>query len=182
MTAPALVSDKIIPALKAAAGAGVDVDAALDQLANLVELAGTNTRKGLISVKTEIGTTANGDPLMVGWDTCYECKRHVMHCACGKGPTQPPYIAKWVAEELARREGLSTDVGKAEISKVPFSPEAVPDSGESAFSPGATESVGVPSGTDTQPCRGCGNEVDGTMADLNDDGTMSCFACQAASV
>lgn len=180
---PALVSDKIIPALKEAAKAGVDVDAALDQLANLVELAGKpSDRLHFKSIKTQIGVSVvTGNPVIVGWNTCGECLQHLSGCRCSE-PKMPEYIDKWVKEfeTLSAGTAATTAVGSTQNSEVPFSPEPTSDLAKKSISP---ERI-VPEEEEESglsPCEGCGNPVDPTMADVQDDGSLMCFTCQESS-
>lgn len=174
-----LKSNKIVPALKEAAKKGVDVSDALDQLTQLVETA-SEVRPTVTSILTAIGTKGDGEPLIVGWDTCGTCLIHVSRCACAKGPTQPNYVAKWVEEFEAR---LSTPVRNLESPENLLSPGEGSVSGENAIPAVQTKSTGVPSGTRSRAsCKECGKAVltgpDNANADRNDDGTWTCFSCQ----
>jgi hypothetical protein len=184
-----LKSNKIVPALKAAAKAGVDVDDALDQLTELVEAAGT-VRPKITTVLTTIGEKSDGSPLVVGWSTCGECKCHVSRCNCPKGPVVPSYVAKWVEDyetkhspEAVRAE-LSTDVSNPDSAEGSFPAEGVPDSAdsESESSGAAKQAKGVPSAKSRASCKSCGKPVltgpDNANADKNDDGSWTCFDCQ----
>lgn len=35
------------------------------------------------------------DGVVVGWDTCGSCLRHIRTCVCINGPAQPSYVAEW---------------------------------------------------------------------------------------
>lgn len=177
-----LKSNKIVPVLQFAQQKGLaedQVGEALDQLTQLVEAASEVAPKAT-TVLTAIGTKGDGSPLVVGWDTCGTCLLHVSRCACPKGPTQPSYVAKWVAEFEGR---LSTPVRSPESAEGLLSPEGVPDSGQTAIPPVQTDVEGVPSGTRSRAsCSGCGKPIltgpDNANADRNDDGTWTCFECQ----
>ena len=178
-----LKTDKIVPALKAAQKAGVDVEAALDQLTELVSTTATVTPKP-ITVLTTIGQKSDGSPLVVAWSTCGECKAHVTRCECSKGPTMPSYVAKWVAEyeekhspEAAKR--LSTTVGSPETAEGSFPAEGVPVSGKSRSRTGGDEKQAKAVPLAKGPaCSSCSKPVSEENADKNDDDTWTCFDCQ----
>lgn len=180
-----LKTDKIVPALKAASKAGVDVDAALDQLTELVETTAT-VRPRMTTVLTTIGTKTDGEPLVVGWSTCGECKMHVSRCACTKGPVVPSYVAKWVDEYETKHSPeavakLRTTVDSPETAEGSFPAEGVPDSGKSAKSAAGRRkaTAGVPLAKGAAPgCSVCSKAVSEENADKNDDGTWTCHECQ----
>lgn len=181
-----LKTDKIVPALKAASKAGVDVDAALDQLTELVEATATVKKDKPETVLTTIARKHDGTPLVVAWDTCGQCLMHVRNCQCKLGPVEPSYIAKWVAEHEAQ-EKLRTAVDSPESAEEVFPAEAVPDSAETGIDPAGTATEGVRSDTRSRAtCRKCGKPVetgpDKANADRDDDGAWTCFSCQEGGV
>jgi len=177
-----LKSNKIVAALQFAAKAGCDVDAALDQLTELTELANKAPAKASV-VLTEFDTSPDGKPRFVAWSNCGTCHLHVLRCNCTSGPTMPPYIARWVETHEAELNGLSTSVSSPKSAKPSFPAEGVPDSGETAIPPAQTEAGGVPLATGPS-CNACGRSVEfdeaGALsnADRNDDDTYTCFECQ----
>lgn len=174
MTAPVLVSNEIINALKAGSAQGVDVDKALDQLATLVEVAGKNTRQNLVSIKTAIAAKPNGEEVVVGWDTCYGCKQHVMRCSCSNGPVQPPWIARWAAEYAS---SVPTAVGSTKIANKGLSAEGVSVLADNPIS----ESADPPTPDPEHTCSHCHMAVDADTGDESDDGSWLCHVCQEAS-
>lgn len=159
-------SNKIMAALQFAASKGLDVDDAVDQLTELVEaVEAGRVRKALVSIKTVIGTKLDGSPLVVGWDTCGECRQHISNCMCSE-PKQPEYVAKFVAEAVARADasGLRPLEPIGTATDAPLDPPTAVGSKKS----GPT-------------CLSCKRPVTEEDADQNDDGTWMCLDCQRAS-
>lgn len=160
-------SNKVLAALQFAASKGLDVDDAVDQLSDLVEAVQVaGARRALVSIKTVIGKGTNGKPLVVGWDVCGECTQHISNCACPSGPHQPSYVAKFLAEIEARPDGPAKSGGHF----------------ESAPAAGAAE-AGTPTAVSSKKsgpsCLSCHKPVSEENADKNDDGTWTCWVCQA---
>lgn len=44
----------------------------------------------LVSMMTEIG-----DGTFVAWTECRKCSKHIAHCTCANGPTEPHYMKPW---------------------------------------------------------------------------------------
>ena len=159
-------SDAIVGTLKAAASAGVDVDDALDQLSDLVELAHSKPVKTDLSavevILTEVPLGFQGMICVVGWDTCGGCARTVRNCQCKNGPTEPAYVKKFRSEPSVQSAStLPTPVTKVD--------------GESGLS---ASSRNPSPATDDSVCRDCQISKPAAEIERNDDGSVTCFDCQ----
>lgn len=164
-------SDAIVGALKAAAGEGVDVDEALDQLGDLVEIAHAKpVKKDLSKVEvilSEVPLGFAGKTCVVGWDTCGACHGLVSACTCKGGPTEPPYVQKFRQEPVIP----GTTVPTAVRSRTPKD---------------VAEEVVDPANPQTQVihkkiCATCKFPRNESEMDRSDDGTYLCHKCQEAS-
>lgn len=108
------------------------------------------------------------DGVVVGWDTCGSCLRHIRTCGCPTGPIRPHYIDAWVANHPGYQPGAATSqVAEPSVSTAVDTAAAV-----------------VPINrrkTNGPTCSGCGQPVTEEIADRNDDNTWTCFACQTGS-
>ena len=167
-------SDAIIRVLKQATKADIDVDEALNQLSDLVELAHSKvvTRPDVILSLVPLGPDTDST-VYVGWDTCNRCKWAVSRCDCKEGPEEPTYVKKFRQDKPGFR--LPTPVtskdGKKTASR--SSQVTVPSDGE------AQEFI-RPNTTGLH-CTICKTATSTDAADQNDDGTYTCHACQEAS-
>lgn len=190
-------SDAIVGALKAAAKADVDVDEALDQLSDLVELAHSkpvvnpDVILSVVPVGPDTDTTC-----VVGWDTCSACHLMVSKCSCKKGPTEPEYVKKFRQEKPNFR--VPTPVSKgvkgshASRSSEVVDPDNVlsrpdlagPHDPQADADMDAIASA-IPDGPPIQVgplCNTCHRSIHPSAADQNDDSSWTCHLCQEASV
>ncbi len=176
-------SDAIVGALKSAAKADIDVDDALDQLSELVELAHAKPRSmpdvmlSLVPVGPDTDST-----VAVGWDTCAGCKLAVSKCSCKNGPVEPDYVKKFRQEKPDFR--VPTPVSSKGVKGHHAQIESVdPDN----ITPGAalvaaTEKLVTTIANAPDPaCSTCGMATPADEGDLNDDGTFTCHGCQEAT-
>jgi hypothetical protein len=49
-------------------------------------------------ILSEVETDHPHGSIVIGWDTCFACKRTIKGCACAEGPTEPPYVTRWRPE------------------------------------------------------------------------------------
>lgn len=171
-------SDAIVGALKAAAKADIDVDDALDQLSELVELAHVKPHANPDVILSEVPVGPDTDSTVaVGWDTCASCKLAVSKCMCKNGPTEPDYVKKFRQDRPGFRMPTPVHSKSSEKSASRSSQIPVSSDGETQIDPD-----NITPGVSTEPqCSSCGQHVPSTAGDLNDDQSFTCHVCQEAS-
>lgn len=174
-------SDAIVGALKEAAKLDVDVETALDQLTELVESAHGPSWKNVEAILAEVPLgTPDGRKCVVAWDTCGTCRMLLRKCSCKGGPTEPRYIKFF---RSGQPMDPNTSTGTMESTPVRATTRVTSTSSESSLPEFIAE--GVPSGTEdntsipARGCRDCGQQVLVTEGEENDDGTFTCYPCQA---
>lgn len=59
----------------------------------------TDRRGDLRVILSEVPLGYADKAVVVGWDTCGSCSKHVARCACADGPTEPTYVRAWRPSE-----------------------------------------------------------------------------------
>lgn len=170
-------SDAIVGALKAAALADVDVDEALDQLSDLVDLAHSKPVKqnpDVVLSEVPLGPDTTST-CVVGWDTCFKCHLMVSNCSCKGGPVEPDYVRKF------RQDKLPTPVSKAVPGKSASPSSQVPVSSDVNVEIDPDNPGSMPSKSFAPRCTACSNPTTPETADQNDDQSWTCHTCQEAS-
>lgn len=134
-----------------------------------------------------ISNAEGGRPIVVAWDICGKCSTHVRHCNCSAGPSEPGYMEAWRNEGrvgLLGMEWATTPVPSPENAKSVSNQIAKSDSGTGAIPqvPGqVTVEEAIAEGA--EKCRECKTPITSDYpGDENDDGTLTCYPCQEASI
>lgn len=170
-------SDAIVGALKEAAKFDVDVETALDQLTELVEAAHAPSWKNIEMMLSEVPLGFANKKCVVGWDTCGNCGSSLKKCSCKGGPTEPKYVKFF---RSGKPMDPNTSTGTTETT-VPTrvtstsSESSLPDSSRKDVPSDMEDQSTIPA----RGCRECGQSVLVTEGEENDDGTFTCYPCQA---
>lgn len=109
------------------------------------------------------------DGIVVGWDTCFRCKTHIVRCSCDAGPQRPDYIERW-AKNRADNIAKSVTAAHDELPTVPAARQTA----------GPTERGVVATLVRTGlVCSKCQQPTNEASSDPNDDDTVTCHTCQA---
>jgi hypothetical protein len=125
------------------------------------------------------------EPLVIGWTTCEKCMMHVKLCRCADGPTEPHSVQQWreASGHVAPPKDLPpTVVDRFDRPAPPAEPdtEALAAEAEAGYDPELITPIPVVrDGLPDDVCKVCGMVVSTENADMNDDGTWTCFADQA---
>lgn len=129
---------------------------------------------------------------LIGWDTCGGCNKHVSRCTEPDGPSEPAYFARLREEDAARKAiaagenptvARTSAVANAASSPAPSesaSSTSGPTEEASSASPESSESAATPSRS-MVPCAPGKHLVPEAEAERNDDGSWTCFDCQAGA-
>lgn len=135
--------------------------------------------------------------MLIGWDLCGGCGKHVSRCTCKAGPSEPAYFAR-LREEDAKRKAIaagehpelaSTGVRSGsgassarsdQASSTSAQPEEEPSTPNTASTTEPTTSAGS-SSSSLVPCKVGKHLVSPEEADRNDDGSWTCFEHQAGA-
>lgn len=119
--------------------------------------------------KPTVMVTEFPDGVVIGWDHCSECNRHVTKCECKGGPKELRVFEKWRNGDKAMPE-----YGKPAATTTASAP------------PAAAPTKAAPKKAAVHPdgqvvCKDHNDFVPVEEAEKNDDGTWTCFRCQESS-